>query len=181
MIICFYIILMRSYAYLSAISFFFTSVADVGKKSNLTSTLDSLCELSLVHSASTADSSGKDLCSFADVLSELSGIFVVNISCLFLTEHADFLSSAVVVLAELTLTLGSFVLVIHLMKPPVLFRLFVRTAGYRRLLPLQTWMQMRPPQMREHRKNRVHTVTDRIVKHLPALSLRNLPHQRQPR
>ena len=98
------------------------SIADVGKESNLARTLDSLCKLSLVHSACTADSSGKDLSALGNVLSELCGIFIVDMSRLFLAEHADFLSSAVVVLTELTLTLGSFVLVLHLMKPPVLFQ-----------------------------------------------------------
>ena len=152
------------------------SVADVGKESNLACTLDSLCELSLVHSACTADSSGKDLCALGNVLSELSGIFVVDISRLFLAEHADFLSSAVVVLTELTLTLGSFVLVLHLMKPPVLFGDALRRADCHRRLLLRTWMRQRLTQKRACRRNRVHTVTVRTVG-LRALNLQSLLHQ----
>ena len=54
-------------------------VSDVGEKSYLTSTLDGCRELSLVHSACAADSSGKNLATFADELSELCGIFIVDI------------------------------------------------------------------------------------------------------
>ena len=60
----------------------------------MTCTLDSCVKLSLVLSASTRNSSGKNLAALADELSELCGILVVDKVNLINTENADFLSSA---------------------------------------------------------------------------------------
>ena len=82
-------------------------VRNVGKKSHLTSSLDSYGELSLVKSAVAGNSSGKDLSSLGHELSELSYILVINSVNLILAEDANLLSS--VVLAECgTLSIVSF-------------------------------------------------------------------------
>ena len=44
-------------------------------------------------SASAGNTSGKDLSSLGDELSELSYILVINVGCLVLTENANLLSS----------------------------------------------------------------------------------------
>lgn len=71
------------------------SVADVGKKGYLTGALDGGLELSLMLRAVSGDTAGKDLSGFADILAELSGILVVDIADLVLTENANFSSAAV--------------------------------------------------------------------------------------
>ena len=84
----------------------------VGEKCHLASSLDSYGELSLVKSAVTANTSGKDLCSLGNELSELCYILVINFVYLILAEDANLLSS--VVLAECgTLIFVSF----HFGKP----------------------------------------------------------------
>ena len=55
--------------------------------------LDGDGQLTLVHSAGTGNTSGKDLCSFRNKLSELCNILVINIANLVLTEDANLLSS----------------------------------------------------------------------------------------
>jgi len=68
-------------------------VGHVGKKSHLSSSLDSGGELSLVKSAGAGYASGEDLCSLGNKLSELSNILVINASYLILAEDANLLSS----------------------------------------------------------------------------------------
>ena len=67
-------------------------VGNVGKKSHLTCSLDSGGELSLVKSAGTGNTSGEDLCSLRDKLSELSYVLVINCLNLVLAEDANLLS-----------------------------------------------------------------------------------------
>ncbi len=68
-------------------------VGNVGKKCHLASPLDSYGELSLVESASAGYTSGKDLCSLGNELSELSNVLVINTVYLILAEDANLLSS----------------------------------------------------------------------------------------
>ena len=68
-------------------------VGNVGEKCHLASSLDSYSKLSLVKSASTGYTSGKDLCSLGNELSELSNVLVINAVYLVLAEDANFLSS----------------------------------------------------------------------------------------
>ena len=53
-------------------------VADVRNYSDVTSSLDSLCELSQMLSASTCDSSGKNLGSFGEILVELRCVLIID-------------------------------------------------------------------------------------------------------
>ena len=69
------------------------SVRNVGKKCHLACSLDSGGELSLVKSASAGNTSGKDLCTLGDKLSELSNILEINLVYLILAEDANLLSS----------------------------------------------------------------------------------------
>ena len=72
---------------------FYKSVGYVGKKSHLTCSLDSYGELTLVKSAVSANTSGEDLCSLGNELSELCNILVVDLRYLILAEDANLLSS----------------------------------------------------------------------------------------
>ena len=65
----------------------------VGEKCHLSCSLDSYVELSLVKSASAGYTSGEDLSSLRDELSELSYVLVVDSVYLILAEDANFLSS----------------------------------------------------------------------------------------
>ena len=67
-------------------------VGNVGKKSHLTCSLDSGGELSLVKSAGTGNTSGEDLCSLRDELSELCYVLIINCLNLVLAEDANLLS-----------------------------------------------------------------------------------------
>ena len=69
-------------------------VGDVRQKSNLTSSLDSGVELSLVYCAGTGNSSGKNFAALADELAELVGILVINVGNLVCAEDADLFSLA---------------------------------------------------------------------------------------
>ena len=80
-------------------------VADVGEKSNDSRALDRVSELSLMLSASAGDSSGKNLCTFGDILSQSDGILVVNRFDLFCAELAD-LSSLAAILSAVGLCCG---------------------------------------------------------------------------
>ena len=71
----------------------FTLVRNVGEKCHLASSLNSYGELSLVKSASAGNTSGKNFCSFRNKLSEFSGILVIDVRNLILTEDANLLSS----------------------------------------------------------------------------------------
>ena len=65
----------------------------VGEKCHLSCSLDSYVELSLVKSASTGYTSGEDLSSLRDELSELSYVLVIDAVNLVLAEDANLLSS----------------------------------------------------------------------------------------
>ena len=54
------------------------SVTCISKKSDLTCTLDSCCELALMLSASTCYTAGKDLCSVRSELVKLVYILVID-------------------------------------------------------------------------------------------------------
>ena len=87
-------------------------VGNVGEKCHLASSLDSYRKLSLVKSTVAGNTSGEDLCSLGNELSELCNILVIDLANLVLAEDANFLSS--VVLAECgTLIFVSF----HFGKP----------------------------------------------------------------
>ena len=80
-------------------------VADVGQKSNDSRTLDCVGELSLVLSTSAGNSSGKNLCTFRDILSQSADILVINRFDLFCAELAD-LSSLAAILSAVGLCCG---------------------------------------------------------------------------
>ena len=61
----------------------------------MTCSLDSISEFSLVFSASTGYTAGKNLRTFGNELSESCNVFVVDLFNFFSTENANFLSSAV--------------------------------------------------------------------------------------
>ena len=71
----------------------FELVGYVGEKCHLSCSLDSYVELSLMKSASAGYTSGEDLSSLRDELSELSYVLVINTVNLVLTEDANLLSS----------------------------------------------------------------------------------------
>ena len=71
----------------------FRLVGYVGEKSHLTSSLDSNSKLSLVKSASSANTSGENLCSLGDKLSKLGYVLVIDAVNLILAEDANLLSS----------------------------------------------------------------------------------------
>ena len=58
----------------------------------MTSSLDSLCELSLMVSTSTCYTSWEDLGSLSHALSELCDIFIVDSLCSVYAEHANLLA-----------------------------------------------------------------------------------------
>ena len=70
-------------------------VGNVGKKCHLACSLDSCGELSLVKCASAGYTSGKDLCSLGNELSELSNILIIDSLNLVLAEDTNLLSSVV--------------------------------------------------------------------------------------
>ena len=65
----------------------------VGEKCHLSCSLDSYVELSLVKSASAGYTSGEDLSSLGDELSELSYVLVIDTVNLILAEDTNLLSS----------------------------------------------------------------------------------------
>ncbi len=75
--------------------FFVLLVGYVGEKCHLASSLNSSGELSLVESAVAGYTSGENLCSLGNELSELGNILVVDAVNLVLTEDANLLSSVV--------------------------------------------------------------------------------------
>ena len=79
----------------SALLCFQKLVGNVGEKCHLASSLDRSSELSLVKSAVAANTSGEDLCSLGNVLSELCNVLVVDLRNLILAEVANLLSSVV--------------------------------------------------------------------------------------
>lgn len=106
-------------AYARRSNFLVISAVDVGQKSHLTCTLDSLLQLALMLCACAGGTTGKDLSAFAaDVLAKTAGFLVIDVIDLILAEGANFSSSAVGVLGT-----GSargallFNLFIHYIKP----------------------------------------------------------------
>ena len=84
-------------------------VSDVGEKCDVTGSLDSESQLSLVLSAGTGDSSGEDLASFGSALGQSLGVLVVDVIDTVSTEGANFLSSVSVgTLHSLGSRFGSF-------------------------------------------------------------------------
>ena len=73
--------------------FNYSLVGYVGKKSHLTSSLNSSGKSSLVKSAVTGNSSGENLRSLGNELSELSYVLVIDLAYLVLAEDANLLSS----------------------------------------------------------------------------------------
>ena len=65
----------------------------VGEKSHLTCSFNSYGELSLVKSAVARNTSGENLRTLGDELSELCYVLVINICNLVLAEDANLLSS----------------------------------------------------------------------------------------
>ena len=65
----------------------------IGKKCHLACSLDSNSKLSLVKSAGAGNTSGEDLCSLGNKLSELCNILVIYTVNLILAEDANLLSS----------------------------------------------------------------------------------------
>ena len=78
---------------MSAFSLYQLLVGNVGEKRHLASSLDSYGELSLVKSTVAAYTSGEDLSSLGNELSELCYVLVINVSNLILAEDANLLSS----------------------------------------------------------------------------------------
>ena len=74
---------------------FLPLVGYVGKKCHLASSLYCESKLSLVKSAVAANTSGEDLCSLGNELSELCNILVIDTVNLILAEDANLLSSVV--------------------------------------------------------------------------------------
>ena len=72
------------------------SVARVGKKSNVTGTLDSGGKLSLMSGAVAGDSYGKNLRSVGDILMELGGVLVIYALNLIDAESANLLAALAV-------------------------------------------------------------------------------------
>ena len=68
-------------------------VGNVGEKCHLASSLNSYSELSLVKSAVAGNTSGEDLSSLGNELSELCYILVIDLGYFVLAEDANFLSS----------------------------------------------------------------------------------------
>ena len=68
-------------------------VRNVGEKCHLASSLDSYRKLSLVKSAVAGNTSGEDLSSLGNELSEFCYILVIDLGYLVLAEDANFLSS----------------------------------------------------------------------------------------
>ena len=70
------------------------SIIYEGKKSCVTSALDSGLELSLVLSAGAGNTAGKDLSALADELSQLAGFLIIDVIDLVCAEYANLFSLA---------------------------------------------------------------------------------------
>ena len=71
------------------------SVCHVGHKSDLTCSLDSLGELTLMHSANTGGAARQDLAALGDIAAELCNIFIVDVGSLIYAKLANFSAFAV--------------------------------------------------------------------------------------
>ena len=69
-------------------------VGNIGNKSDLSCALNSGGELSLMKSTVTGDTSGKNLRSFGEILSQSCDVLIVDVFNLFGAEKANFLLSA---------------------------------------------------------------------------------------
>ena len=69
------------------------SVVCVGKKSYLTSTLNSCCKSALMSCACTCYTTGENLLSVGSVLAELIDVFVVDVVNFIYTERANLFTS----------------------------------------------------------------------------------------
>ena len=72
----------------------FDLVGNIGNKSDLSCALNSGGELSLMKSTVTGDTSGKNLRSFGEILSQSCDVLIVDVFNLFGAEKANFLLSA---------------------------------------------------------------------------------------
>ena len=72
----------------------FDLVGNIVNKSDLSCALNSGGELSLMKSTVTGDTSGKNLRSFGDILSQSCDVLIVDVFNLFGAEKANFLLSA---------------------------------------------------------------------------------------
>ena len=71
---------------------FYELVADIRKQSDVSCSLDSNCELTLMVSASACYTSGKNLSSLGHALSELSEILIIDLLDSVSTEHTNLLA-----------------------------------------------------------------------------------------
>lgn len=94
------------------------SIADIRKQSDLTGTLDSYGEFSLMRGAGTGNSAGKDLCSLGNIAAKSSGILVVDKFSFGYTEGANLLAAFSVHGAG---ALVIFFIESHYNYPPIVF------------------------------------------------------------
>ena len=92
-------------------------VADEGEKSDMTGSLDSLGQLSLMLCASACDSAGQNFSSLGSKFSESCNILIIDVFYLFSTENANFFLLSV----HANRLLLHFLF--HYTKPPILFLL----------------------------------------------------------
>ena len=76
-----------------SVFYFYQLVGYVGEKCHLASSLDSYGELSLVKSAGAGYTSGEDLSSLGNELSELCYVLIIDSVNIILAEDANLLSS----------------------------------------------------------------------------------------
>ena len=82
-------------------------ICGVRQKSNVTCTLDSLGQLTLMSSAGTGHAAGQDLAALGHVLLQLAGIFIVNVCNLIYAECAYLATATAALRALCTLRTGS--------------------------------------------------------------------------
>jgi hypothetical protein len=86
------------------------SVGDVGQQSDLTSALDGLGQLTLVHSASAGGSPGQDLGALGEEAAQLGSVLIIDVLNLIDTESTD--------LTAFTAAARAFSIHSHDSKPP---------------------------------------------------------------
>src|SRR5699024_9632693 len=69
-------------------------VLNVGHQGKVTCSLDSNCQSSLMFRTVSCDSSGKNLSSFGNILSQFCYILVIDLIIFFAAEYTNFFSSA---------------------------------------------------------------------------------------
>ena len=85
-------------------------VGDVGQQSDLTSALDSLGQLTLMHSAGTGGSAGQNLAALRHEAAELCSVLVVNGLALISAELAN-LAALMILIAISIESQGYFLLI----------------------------------------------------------------------